>query len=674
MTNLVQKKNQSATESVILENSLPERRESLLYQKLMARKLSMKSDIRILLIDDAETQFYLIEGLLMQSLKNQFKLDWSASLPSSLELMNKHDYDVCILDYDLGTHTALDFLNAFKENNISTPVIVMTGHGSFDVDVAVMNAGAVDFIEKTGINAQVLERTIRYAIQQAEHVEALRQSEIRFRAMVEKGSDLIIQLDGNSKVLYTSPSIEAILGYNETSLLQHSFTDYVHPDDLDHLATMFNELVGKPDTFSTVVYRLKMKTGAYRWFECVARNLLGVSGVESIIVNGRDITERRELLEAEMRQRTIAEALLDISIALNSTLDFDDVIMRLLDNIGVIIPHQSANVMLMDENYQTTARAKHGYDTYDTKIEAENFQFNALDTPSFKRMIETRKPLLLNNIQDEQIWVHNHTSVEYQSYLSVPIIEKDTVIGFINLESLQPNQFTSQHGEYLQLFASLASIAITNARAYEQAHTLAAVEERQRLARELHDAVSQTLFSASVIADSLTKSDLTNTAKTQKGLEKLTQLSRGALAEMRSLLVELRPKAIVQSPLSDLLTNLCNSISGRGALNIELEVIGKPRLLSPDAQLQLYRLSQEILNNAWKHSQASILNIELRFHSQSIEIVIADDGIGFDIDAIPADHYGISIMRERAEKIGANLTIDTAPEEGTYIHIQWDEV
>ena len=151
MIQLVHIENSPATESVILEDSLPKRRESLLYKTLMTRKDSMKSDIRILLIDDAESQFYLIEGLLMQSLKNQFKLDWTASLKSSLDLMHKHDYDVCILDYDLGTYTALDVLNAFKDNNISTPVIVMTGHGSFDVDVAVMNAGAVDFIEKAGI-------------------------------------------------------------------------------------------------------------------------------------------------------------------------------------------------------------------------------------------------------------------------------------------------------------------------------------------------------------------------------------------------------------------------------------------------------------------------------------------------------------------------------------------
>lgn len=633
----------------------------------------MESEIHILLIDDAESQFYLVEGMLAQSLGSRFKLDWTSSLQASLDLMQEHAYDVCILDYELGIHTALDFLSAFKQAGIITPVVVMTGYTSFDVDVSVMNAGAVDFIEKTGLNSQILERSIRYAIQQAQHVEALRLSEVRFRAMVERASDLIIRLDGNSQIVYMSPSVVPILGFDEDTLLNKAFIDCVHADDLNHLAAMFNDLIQDPDTFSTAVYRLQMASGDFRWFECAARNLLQVQGVSSIIINARDITERRQLLEAEKRQRTIAEALLDISIALNSTLNFDDVIMRLLDNIGIIIPHQSANVMLMDDDYQTKVTANRGYETYQTKIEPRNFVFNALETATFKVMLDTLQPIIVDNIHDDEAWVHNHTTVEYQSYIAVPIIEQEHVIGFINLESPYPNQFTVQHGEYLQVFAFLASIAITNARAYEEAHSLAALEERQRLARELHDAVSQTLFSASVIADSLTKSDLNDTDKTKKGLEKLTQLSRGALAEMRSLLVELRPRAIVQSPLSDLLNNLCNGVRGRSAIEIDLKVVGQPRLLLPDTQLQLYRLSQEILNNAWKHSQATIVNIELRFHPMVVELVFADDGIGFDLETIPADHYGISIMRERAEKIGADLSIDTAPDEGTYIHIQWHE-
>src|SRR5690606_8120529 len=93
----------------------------------------------------------------------------------------------------------------------------------------------------------------------------------------------------------------------------------------------------------------------------------------------------------------------------------------------------------------------------------------------------------------------------------------------------------------------------------------------------------------------------------------------------------------------------------------------------PDVQLQLYRLTQEILNNISKHSKAKLVNIVLRCREDSIEIVIADDGIGFDLEKIPPDHHGIAIMRERIDKIGATLTIDTAPDEGTYIHIEWHE-
>src|SRR5690606_24326668 len=123
-----------------------------------------------------------------------------------------------------------------------------------------------------------------------------------------------------------------------------------------------------------------------------------------------------------------------------------------------------AHVMLMDDNYQTSVTATRGDDRYETNIEPENFQFNALETPNFKVMLDSLQPLLVNDIHYNDLWLMNHTNIEYQSYLGVPIIEKDSVIGFINLESPEPEQFTAQHGEYLQLFASLASIAITNAR------------------------------------------------------------------------------------------------------------------------------------------------------------------------------------------------------------------
>jgi len=631
----------------------------------------MRDNIRVLLIDDEQTQFYLIEGFLIQAMGTRFKLDWVTTPQSCLEMMNKQAYDVVLLDFNLSKYTALDFLKLFQDENITTPVIVLTGHGSFDIDVTVMNAGAVDFLDKTDLNTRTLERSIRYAVEHAQVLDQLRQSERRFRAMVEKGSDLILQVDGNGQIIYASPSVTRLLGYMEMDLIGQPLTDYVHEEDLQNLAGMLEHLITISDAPPLETYRVRTTTEEFVWFEFVGTNLLTVPGIKAIVINGRDISERQKRLEAEYNQRVIAEALLDSSIALSSTLNFDDVISRILENIGTIIPHQSANVMMIDDDGFTRVRASRGYDSYDAVVENANFVFDTQATGTFATMIASHRPLLINDVAKSNLWTHFEGDMPYQSYLSTPVLDQDNVIGFINLESLESNQFDNNHVEYIQVFAFLASIAMTNARTYEQSHQLAALEERQRLARELHDAVSQTLFSASVIADSLTKSDFSDTTKCRTGIEKINQLNRGALAEMRSLLVELRPQAIVNSPLSDLIKNLCNGIQGRGDIEIQLQVVGEFDILPEIVQLQLYRITQEVLNNIYKHARATLVNVELRKQNGQIDIVIADDGIGFDLEAIPAGHHGIMIMQERADKIGASLQVDTASGEGTYIHVTW---
>lgn len=631
----------------------------------------MQEHIRVLLVDDAEAQYYLIEGYLLQTKTMAFHLDWAASLDAALVLVQQHNYDICLLDYELGPYTGVDVLQHFRQLEVDTPVIILTGYGTHDVDMAVMEAGAVDFIDKTALSARELDRSIRYAIQQARHIEALRQSELRFRAMVEKGSDFIFQLDGQGRVIYTSPSITRILGYTETTLLNKALIDYIHADDLPIIAEMFNTLTTLPENPPIANYRIRCQDGRWLWFESIAANLLKTPGIEAIIVNAHDITERRQLLEAEQEQRAIAEALLDTSNALNSTLDFDDVLLRILENVGNVIPHQSANVMLIDENNRTYLSSARGYEHYPIPFSAEDFVFNIDEVSTLQKMAQTCQPLIVSDVLNSSLWVHSGTQNGIRSYIGVPIIADGEVTGFINLDSPSPHYFSEKHVEYLRLFANQAVIAIRNARAYQQAQDLAALEERQRLARELHDAVSQTLFSASVIADSLTRLIESDPSKLQMGLEKLTQLNRSALAEMRSLLVELRPQAIVSTPLPELLRNLANGLRGRANIDVHLEIMGDLIELKPDVHLQFYRLAQEILNNVHKHAHAQHMHIDLRYLHGGVELAIADDGIGFDLNVIPPDHHGVRIMYERALKADIAITIDTAPDEGTYIHMRW---
>jgi len=198
----------------------------------------------------------------------------------------------------------------------------------------------------------------------------------------------------------------------------------------------------------------------------------------------------------------------------------------------------------------------------------------------------------------------------------------------------------------------------------------ATLEERQRLARDLHDVVSQTLFSASVIAETLPRLWERNPDQVRLGLGELHRLTRGALAEMRALLLELRPEALAQTNLADLLRQLASALAGRTDLDLSVQAEPKPAL-PVEVRLGLYRMAQEALNNVVKHARASKVEIALTALAGGVRLSIRDDGQGFDPAVVPPGRLGLGILGERAEAIGATLAVTSAPGTGTEIVITW---
>jgi len=199
-----------------------------------------------------------------------------------------------------------------------------------------------------------------------------------------------------------------------------------------------------------------------------------------------------------------------------------------------------------------------------------------------------------------------------------------------------------------------------------------AMEERSRLARDLHDAVSQTLFSASLIADVLPRMWEKNKDEGLKRLEEVRQLTRGSLAEMRTLLFELRPSALVDAELGDLLRQLGEAVNGRARLPVAVEVEGISEI-PVDVKIALYRIAQEALNNVAKHSGASRCQVTLHCESREVTLLIIDNGHGFDIAQAASAGFGLGNMNERANQIGASLKIESKIDEGTEITVVWRE-
>ena len=262
----------------------------------------------------------------------------------------------------------------------------------------------------------------------------------------------------------------------------------------------------------------------------------------------------------------------------------------------------------------------------------------------------------------------------YRAVTVAPIITAHEVYGCIVLYFAEPRTFEKDDLLLFSMLADHAALAIENARLRAQAGESAAIAERSRLARELHDAVTQSLFSASILADVLPRIWAQDPEEGARKLEELAQLNRGALAEMRALLMELRPKALTEVELHVLLEHLTAAMQNRAQIPITLNVIN-PRPLPPDVQISFYRIAQEALNNVVQHAGATKVEVNLHFQKMGkthrVEMTIHDDGRGFDPDSIPMGHLGVEIMRERAESIDADLQIISERGKGATIRATW---
>jgi signal transduction histidine kinase len=199
---------------------------------------------------------------------------------------------------------------------------------------------------------------------------------------------------------------------------------------------------------------------------------------------------------------------------------------------------------------------------------------------------------------------------------------------------------------------------------------MAILAERNRLARDLHDAVTQTLFSATIIAEVLPKIWKQNPSEGEKRLEEIRQLTRGALAEMRTLLLELRPSALKDASFSYLLKQLSEALSGRTRIPVEIDLIDIPDM-PEDTKISLYRIAQEAFNNIAKHANASCVSICLKRENEFFNLLIQDDGVGINTLNSPSNHLGMGIMQERALSINANLEIESKLDLGTIVSIKW---
>jgi signal transduction histidine kinase len=255
--------------------------------------------------------------------------------------------------------------------------------------------------------------------------------------------------------------------------------------------------------------------------------------------------------------------------------------------------------------------------------------------------------------------------------ISIPLLVKGKLVGVVCLGARETRTITSEESSLLLAVSQQVGLAVENARLYRQAEQSAAMEERGRLARELHDSVTQSLYSVTMYTEAAARL-LTagQEATAAEYLRDARDTAQEALREMRMMIYQLRPPLLERGGLAVALQVRLDAVERRGGIHAELIVEGQDRL-PPPIQAELHQIAQEALNNALKHSHARQVQVHLHFGEATTCLEIQDDGMGFEPAAARAGGgLGIPGMKERVQKIGGRLSIESAPGQGTKISVE----
>jgi two-component system nitrate/nitrite sensor histidine kinase NarX len=494
------------------------------------------------------------------------------------------------------------------------------------------------------------------------------------------GDGLILYNISTGQVVDANPAACAMHGYSMSEFIGLNPIVFMrsepHTIFLEHIRTAEADIV-----LASLDVHFRKDGSAFH--VDVRRSLVNFRGDPCVLSIIRDVSQR---IEAERLQNRHLEArrreqatLLAISHTLASTLELQPGLI--LDQLREIIEFTHGGLFALD-GAALVALAIRGTPLMNTSMP---FRIHLEDPQTLVALFNRHQPIIIANIwsSDPQAQLLRSLLQDgagvlldgMKSWMWVPLAVKGRIIGGVGVAQTSRNYFTSHHADLALSVANQAAITMINSELYGQAQALAVLEERQSLARNLHDAINQSLFSAGLIAEVLPRLWERDQAEARRSLEDLRRLTRGAQAEMRALLAELRPSTLTDSNLGDLLRLLGNALSGRINIPINVTVIGEGRLPA-EIQVAIYRICQEALTNIAKHAKATKVQIDLRHGQQpeSLELHISDNGRGFDTFAKPVSgHYGLGMIHERAETAGLELVIASQPGQGTELKIHWSK-
>jgi len=393
-----------------------------------------------------------------------------------------------------------------------------------------------------------------------------------------------------------------------------------------------------------------------------------IRSVGAVVTSRRAyLAEEKARQETELRVREL-ETVAKVSAAAASIMDVNELLRTVSDLTRVSFNLHRVHIYLLDEGANGLILST-GAQTRQTQ-QREKITLQSIQSPVARAGLKRRgtivdgltlPPDFFN--QSDQVQV-----VEIRSRMAVPMIAGEKLIGVMEVQATEADRFTQADIRVMSTLADLTAVAVQNARSYQQAQVLAVLEERNRLARELHDSVSQALYGIALgirTARTLLERD---PQKAADPLNYTLSLAEAALAEMRSLIFELRPETLEKEGLVAALTKQATSLQTRHGIDVELNLCDEPKL-PLEVKEAIYRITREALHNTVKHAKASRASLMLCQTQDGISFTVCDNGVGFDPNGSFPDHLGLKSMRERATRLDGTLSIESSPQNGTCVKV-----
>jgi PAS domain S-box-containing protein len=518
---------------------------------------------------------------------------------------------------------------------------------------------------------------IKLSLQTAEQQQAqaiAQKSEDRFRNLAENVQEGLTILE-NGKVVYMNDRACQIFGDCPDGNLLDRAHRFALPEEIKRLQDSFSDPDHPP---LELQYWIKRKDSERR---CIREHYsISHSNDETrIFIVTSDVTEREQAyqtLEQTVNDRTREfSTVLEISKRIASTLELEPLLNLILDQITSIIPYSAAAIYTLEDGRRLKAVA---YQIPGLTSLPSSLTLSLEDAGPFRPAIMEKRVLILEDVNREPplsyafkvAGITLSPSIFYRSrsWIGIPLILRNRVTGLLSLTHEEPGYYTETHARLAQAITNQIAIAIENARLYEQAQDLATLEERNRIARELHDSVSQLLYGISLYSTAASRSiSKDNVDRVLKNLIEIKDNALQALQEMRLLILELDPPLLQKYGLVAALRASLESIESRAGLETVLKTDGVSRLpstIEPD----LYRIAMEALNNLVRYARAKKVMVELQIVSDWVIMDIRDNGVGFEVEFVEnSGGMGIHNMKQRAQRLGGRLDISSGPGAGTHI-------